>query len=136
MVDVQTNEEATVSAYNLVLFLTVQILEDTPTKQFYRLESSAKITDIPKSGPVVKNTFNQQWQKNPVQDGEFCTDRCPGIIDRFFQLECNYVLHIVTAGHIWWYIVESSNNTKWRHKHSGIGKPFSWSYRNPKHKLK
>ena len=38
-----------------------------------------------------------------MQHGELCTDRCPRIIGRFFQLECKYVFNIVTAGHIWWY---------------------------------
>ena len=46
-----------------------------------------------------------------MQHGELCTDCCPRIIDSFFQLECQYLLCIVTAGHMWWYFVESSNNT-------------------------
>ena len=51
--EVQTNEESTVYVYDLDLFVKVQIIEDTP--QSCRLENSAKITDIPLSGPVVRN---------------------------------------------------------------------------------
>ena len=50
--EVQTNEEATVYVYDLDLFVTVQIPRIRP--QSYRLDS-AKFTDIPMSGPVVKN---------------------------------------------------------------------------------
>ena len=70
-----------------------------------------------------ETTFDQQWQKNPVQHGKPCTDRCPRIVNRFLQLECKYVFNFVTAGHVWWLFIKSSHNTKWQYKHSGIGKP-------------
>ena len=45
--EVQTNEEATVYVYDLDLFVTEKILEDTPAV----LEDFAKIMDIPMSRP-------------------------------------------------------------------------------------
>ena len=50
--EVQT-KEAQVYVHGLNLFVTLQILEDTPA--VLSLGNSAKITDIPVSGPVVKN---------------------------------------------------------------------------------
>ena len=47
-----------------------------------------------------KPHLNPNWQKHPMQHGEICTDRCPRILVRFFQLECKYVFNIVTAGQI------------------------------------
>ena len=43
---------------------------------------------------------------------------------------------IVTAGHVWWFFIKSSDNTKWQCKHSGIGKPVASSHKNEKTKIK
>ena len=53
--EVQTNEEATVHVYDLDLFVTLQIPEDT-----------RRIMDIPKSGPVVKTHIS--LQTGAIQD--------------------------------------------------------------------
>ena len=50
--EVQTHEEATVYVNELDMFLTVQILEDTPA--VLSLGNSAKITEIPMCEPVVQ----------------------------------------------------------------------------------
>ena len=47
--EVQTKEEATVYVKESDLFVTVKLLEDTPAVL------SAKMTDIPTSGPMVRN---------------------------------------------------------------------------------
>ena len=51
--EVQTNEEAQVFVHDLELFVTVQILDDTPAS--CHLASSAKSTVVPMSEPVVKS---------------------------------------------------------------------------------
>ena len=51
--EVQTNEEAQVYVHDLDLFVTVQILDDTPA--VLSLGKTARNTDIHMSGPVVKN---------------------------------------------------------------------------------
>ena len=48
--EVQTNEEAQLYVRDLDLFVTVQLHEET-----LAVENSAKTTDIPTSGPAVKN---------------------------------------------------------------------------------
>ena len=118
---ITANGEATVYVHDVEFFVTVQILEDTPA--VLSLGTLRRTRTLIWVGQWPKTTFNQKGQKNPMQHGELCTDRCPRIIDRFFQLECKCVFNIVTAGHIWWFLVESSNNTKWQYKHSGSGKP-------------
>ena len=51
--EVQTNEEAQVYVHDLDLFVTVQILDDTPA--FLSLGNSAKKTEKRMSGPAVKS---------------------------------------------------------------------------------
>ena len=84
--EVQTHEEATVYMQDLELFVTVQILKDTPAvlslgKLFEEHGYSYEWASC------HKTTFNQQWHKNPLQHGELRTDRCPRIINWFLQLE-------------------------------------------------
>ena len=51
--EVQTNEEAQRYVHDLDLFVTVQLLDDTPA--VLSLGNSAKNMDVPMSGPAVKN---------------------------------------------------------------------------------
>ena len=51
--EVLTREEVTVHVKELDLFVTVKLLEDT--RPFSHSENSAKITDIPTIGPLVRN---------------------------------------------------------------------------------
>ena len=81
-----------------------------------------------------KTTADQEWQNNPVQDGKFRACCCPRI-DRFLKFENKFVLYIVAAGHVWWYLSMSSNTTKWRYPHSSIEKSRR-SNKNPKNKIK
>ena len=60
--EVQTNEEVQVCDYDPDLVVLVQLLEETPA--VYRLENSAKTTDIPMSGSTVKN---HGWPKRRRQ---------------------------------------------------------------------
>ena len=52
--EVQISEEAQVYVHDLDLVVTVQLLDDTPSVLSH-LESSAKNTDTPMSGPAVKS---------------------------------------------------------------------------------
>ena len=88
--------------------------------QSCRWANSAKITDIPMSGPVDKNS---KGQKCPMQHRKLCATRCPRTINRFFQFECKCISCIVTAGHVWWFFVKSNNYTTSKCKHSSIWKP-------------
>ena len=74
--EVQTKEEATVYVKELDLFVTVKLLEDT----------LARITDIPTSGPVVRNHNSSKLADGKMQHGEPRTDRGPWFIDRLFEL--------------------------------------------------
>ena len=50
--EVQTKEEAKVYVKELDFFVTVKLVDDTPASHS---ENSSKISDIPTSGPVVRN---------------------------------------------------------------------------------
>ena len=93
-----TNDEATVYVKELDLFVTVMLLEDTPSILSRKTMRRSRIF-LPLD----------QWSEttNKVQPDKLRTDRCPWSIDRFFQL--NY--STVTAGLCSLYIA-SSNNTK------------------------
>ena len=90
---VQTNGEATAYVHDLELFVTVQILEDTPAILGPAVRRARIFIRV---GQWSKTTVNQKWQKNPVQH-RTCADCCPRLVDRFFQLECKYVFHIVSV---------------------------------------
>ena len=113
--EVHTSEEAQVNFHDFELFVTVQILDDTPA--VLSLASSAKNTVVPTSGPVVKSSI---W---PRIGKQFCARRknrscrSPRIV---IKLERKLVFYIGTAGHIGY---ESSKTTKWRYARSSVGKP-------------
>ena len=87
---VQTNEEATVYAYEWDLFVTVQILEDTPA-----VLSLGKLCD--------EHGYSYEWTSGQKQNGrkiQCHTENCvlivvPGLT---FQLVYEYTLNIGTAG--------------------------------------
>ena len=62
-----------------------------------------KNTVIPTSGPAVRNPQLTKTGTNSVQYGTLRAYCCSRIVDRFLKLERKFVLHIVTAGHVWWY---------------------------------
>ena len=57
---------------------------------------TAKITDTPVSGPVVRKP-HLIW-KNTMQHGEVRAHRCSGIANWTFQLVHEYILNIGIAG--------------------------------------
>ena len=75
-------------------------------------------------------------RKNPMQHGKLRTDRCPRIINWFFQFECKYISYIVYAGFNRRLFVKSSNRATWKYQHSGTGTPVARSYRKSKNKNK
>ena len=81
----QTNEEATVYVYDLDLFVTVQILEDTPA--------------VLSLGTLCEDhEYSCEWtrrQEHTMQHGEF---RAPGLVNQTFQLVYEYILNIGIAG--------------------------------------
>ena len=95
--EVPTNEEATVCVFDLDLFVTVQILEDTPAVLSLRElceDHGYSLEWI--SGQ--KNHTLLKMAENPMQHWKLRTDRCPRIINRFFQFDCKYISYIVNAG--------------------------------------
>ena len=82
------NEEATVYVYDLDLFVTVHILEDTPSSSTASYEWT--------SGQ--KTTSYQKRENHTMQDGQLRANRCPGIINPLFQFDHKYISYIVTAG--------------------------------------
>ena len=104
--EVQTNEEAQVHVHDLDLFVTVQILDDTP----------AVLT----SGKLCKeNGHTYEWvsdqkprltkrsEENCMQNGKFRTS-CPWIVVKIWY---QFVLYIATAGLVK-YIFKSSIRAK------------------------
>ena len=92
--EVQTNEEATVYVYDLDLFVTVQILGDTPA--VLSLRRSRTLIGV---GQWSENTPFSKIAEKTMQHGKVCADRCPRIIVRLFHFDCKYISSIVTAGH-------------------------------------
>ena len=97
--EVQTREEASAHVHDLDLFVTVQILGDTPAvlspcelyeEHGYSLEWA--------SGQKPHLTL--EGQNHPMHHGKLCANRCPRISNRFFQFECKYISYIITAGHV------------------------------------
>ena len=107
--DVLTKEDATVYVKELDFFVTVMLLEDTPA--VLSLGKFAKITDIPTSGPVVRNHNSSRWQTNAMQHGEQRTHRCSGFVGWLPKLSFSYNSRVTTAGGCSSYIA-SSVNTK------------------------
>ena len=69
--EVQTHEEATVYVKELDIFLTMKVLEDTPS--VYRLESFAMKTGTPTNGSTVKNHISQKtgFEHNAIRRTSF-----------------------------------------------------------------
>ena len=72
--EVEANEEAAVYVKDFDVFLTGQIVATT--------------TEIPMSGPVVKNHILSKTVRNTMQHGECCALRCSRLVKRTFQLVC------------------------------------------------
>ena len=71
---------------DLDLFVMVRLLEDAPPVLSLG-KSSAKITDIPMSGLVLKShVLSKKRQKDTMQHGTLCAYRCSGLVNRVFQL--------------------------------------------------
>ena len=93
-VEVQTNEEAQVYVYDLDLFVTVQILDDTPA--FLPLGKLCK-----EHGYTCEWPSGQKPRLTKQGKGILCktekshTPCCPGIVVTFWY---QFVLYIATAG--------------------------------------
>ena len=75
--EVLTNEEATVYMHDLELVVTVQNLEDNPA-----VLSQGKLCEdhghsYEWASGQKPHTFSNMAQKNPMQHGKLCTNRCP-----------------------------------------------------------
>ena len=102
--EVQTNEEAQVDVHDRDLFVTVQLLEDTPA-----ILSLGKLCEEGHSYEWASGQKpHQRWEGILMQNGKFRTSCCSGIVVKFwYQL----VFYIATAGLIK-YFFESSNRAK------------------------
>ena len=86
------------NAHDLELFVSVRLPEDTPAVLSGKLREEHGYTYEWASGP--KPQWTQKLQNRLVQCGERRADCCPRIVDRFFQLEREFVFRVVTAGHV------------------------------------
>ena len=68
--EVQTHEEAIVYVKELDMFLTMQVLENTPAQKYCRSESFAMKTGTPTNGSMVKNHISLR-----TEFGSFVTRR-------------------------------------------------------------
>ena len=98
--------------------------------------NSAKSPVVRMSGPVVKSHISSKTEENTMQHGKPCTDRCPWIIIRFFQVDCKYLSYMVDAGLNQRLFAKSSKNTKSKYQQSTTGKPVTRFYRNHEQKQK
>ena len=67
--EVQTREEAQENVHGLELFVTVQILDDTPAGRVIR-EALRRTRLYPRVGQWSKATSDQEWDKDSVQHGK------------------------------------------------------------------
>ena len=85
----------------LDLFLTVQLLEDTPA-----VLSLGKLCEdhgyFTRVDQWSETTSHRRWQTDKMQQEEPCTDRCPWFIDRLEELSYTYISDVSNSG---------SNNT-------------------------
>ena len=115
---VQTSAEAQVYDHDFELFVTEQILEDTPA-----ILSFGKLRE--------EHDYSYEWAcgQNPLLTNngtrlKYNTEklRSHGYPRIVIKLERKFVFHIVTTGLIG-YFFESSNFTKWPYTRSSIGRP-------------
>ena len=88
--EVQTNEEAQVFVHDLILFVTVQILQETPA-----VLSLGKLCE------------DQRREDNCMQNGQLRTSCCSMVIRQFWK---QFVVNIGTAG----FVNNSCSRTKQR----------------------
>ena len=108
-VEVQTNEEAQVYVQDIDLFVTVQILDDTPAVlSLGKLCEEHGYTCQWASGQ--KATSDQELEQDSVQYGKFraCCCCCPRTV---VKLQRKFVFHSVPAGLIWYHIESSKFTT-------------------------
>ena len=93
---VQTNEEATVYVNDLEWCATIEIFEDTLAD----LSQGKLYEDLGYSYDLAsgQNTSYQRGRNIQCNTEKLCNNRCPRIIDRFFQFYCKYISCVVNAG--------------------------------------
>ena len=111
--EVQTNEEAQLHGHDLDLFVTVQLLEDTPAVlSLGKLCEEHGYSYEWVSGQ--KTTVDQTGEEIYMQNEQFRTSCCSRVIIQFW---CQSVFNIATAGlvkNIFKYISKSSTRAKWQ----------------------
>ena len=94
--EVQTQEEATVYVKELVLFVTVKLLEDTPAVlslgKLRRSRIFLRVDHWPES------TSHQIRQTDGMQHDELRTNRCLWSIDRLCKFSYTHISDIFIAG--------------------------------------
>ena len=105
--EVQTSEEAQVYVHDHELFVTVQILDDTPAvMSLGKFCEEHGYTYEWTSGQ--KSHLTKKWKTNSVLDRKIRSCCCPRIV---FKLKLEFVFNIIPAGLIE-YLSESSKTTK------------------------
>ena len=96
------NKIATEHVRELDLFVTVMLLEDTPTVlTLGKLCEGHKYTYLWTSGQ--KTTYHQKWQENQLQHSELCTIRCPCFVNEFLHVIFTYFFNNFIARYCDWH---------------------------------
>ena len=103
--------------------------------QFFRLGSSARIMDTLATGPAVKNTSHQKWQKNWLQFFTLCAIRSPWFIDEFlYNAHTDFLIIFITGFCIWYKQIhrKSSTRKKWKYEWGATEKTDRVDQQKPK----
>ena len=104
--EVHTNDEAQVYVRDLNLFVTVQLLEETPAVVAWKTLRRPRI--FLWVGQRSKITVDQRGEDNCMQNGQLRTSRCSRVIHQFWE---QFVINIDIAGFVF---NKSSPRAKWR----------------------
>ena len=115
--EVRTHEEATVHVHDLELFVTVQILVETPAGLSLGKLCEERGYSYEWAGGQKPNLTKNDKNKCGTKKSQDCRQILPARAQ--VRLSRRYRRTRLLS------LVESSNSTRWRHKHSGIGKPVA-----------
>ena len=118
-------KKATVYVKELDLFVTVMLLEETPSVlSLGKLCEDHRYTYHWTSGQKI--TSHQTWQENWLQNIKLCTIRSPSFVSEFLHHSHSYFFIIFITGFRFWRQQihrKSSTRTKWKYEWGAAVKP-------------